>query len=115
MSDESAAMLEELRAIRSLLESPRRERLLTAAEVARWLSVSENWVYAHDEELRVIRLPSGGQKPRLRFDPELVEGFIQERDGREVEQRHGVRQAVPIDDDAPLLPIRGRGGAPYGS
>jgi len=41
--------------------------LADAAEVARRLRVHENWVYAHADELGVIRLGEG-EKARLRFD-----------------------------------------------
>jgi hypothetical protein len=41
--------------------------LADAAEVARRLRVHENWVYAHADELGVIRL-GDGHKARLRFD-----------------------------------------------
>ena len=41
------------------------------AEVARHLSVHENWVYAHADELGAIRL-GDGEKARLRFDLERV-------------------------------------------
>lgn len=45
--------------------------LADAAEVARRLRVHENWVYAHAQELGVIRLGEG-EKARLRFDLEQV-------------------------------------------
>jgi hypothetical protein len=45
--------------------------LADAAEVARRLRVHENWVYAHAQELGVIRL-GAGEKARLRFDLERV-------------------------------------------
>jgi hypothetical protein len=45
--------------------------LADAAEVARRLRVHENWVYAHAQELGVIRLGEG-EKARLRFDLERV-------------------------------------------
>ena len=45
--------------------------LADAAEVALRLRVHENWVYAHAQELGVIRLGQG-EKARLRFDLERV-------------------------------------------
>jgi hypothetical protein len=45
--------------------------LLTVAEVARRLNVSQQWVYAHKRDLGAIRL-GGGPKARLRFDGRAV-------------------------------------------
>jgi hypothetical protein len=43
-------------------------RLLTAAEVAERLAVSEAWVRENADRLGAVRL-AGGARPRLRFDP----------------------------------------------
>jgi hypothetical protein len=45
--------------------------LLTVADVARRLSVSTSWVYAHKRDLGVLRL-GDGPKARLRFDARAV-------------------------------------------
>src|SRR4051794_26213047 len=45
--------------------------LLTAAQVARRFGVARSWVYAHADELGVVRL-GDGPRPRLRFDPAVV-------------------------------------------
>ena len=45
--------------------------LLTAAQVARRFGVARSWVYAHADELGVVRL-GAGPRPRLRFDPAVV-------------------------------------------
>ena len=45
--------------------------LLTAAQVARRFGVTRSWVYAHADELGVVRL-GDGPRPRLRFDPAIV-------------------------------------------
>ena len=50
-------------------------RLLTAAEVAARLSVARGWVYEHARELGVVRL-GDGPRPRLRFDPAVVERML---------------------------------------
>jgi hypothetical protein len=42
--------------------------LLTAAQVAARFNVDRGWVYAHAEQLGVVRL-GDGPRPRLRFDP----------------------------------------------
>jgi hypothetical protein len=46
-------------------------RLLTPAELADFLAVERDYVYAHAEELGAIRL-GGGPRARLRFDLEEV-------------------------------------------
>lgn len=58
--------------VAALLDQPagrRRRRLATAREVAETLGVDRSWVYAHQRQLRAIRLGSG-PKSRLRFDLE---------------------------------------------
>ena len=45
--------------------------LLTARDVAMRFNVDRGWVYAHADELGVIRLGMG-TRPRLRFDPAVV-------------------------------------------
>jgi hypothetical protein len=45
---------------------------LDAAQVARRYGVDRGWVYEHAAELGAIRL-GGGPRPRLRFDPRVVD------------------------------------------
>ena len=52
--------------------------LLTAAEVASRYRVARSWVYAHAPELGAIRL-GDGPRPRLRFDPAIVEQVLNPR------------------------------------
>jgi hypothetical protein len=47
------------------------ERLLTARQVAARFNVERSWVYAHAEELGVVRI-GNGPRPRLRFEPAVV-------------------------------------------
>ena len=54
-----------------LLEAPPR-KLLTVAEVARLLAVDRDFVYAHQAELGVVRLPGKGRRPALRFDRDTL-------------------------------------------
>jgi hypothetical protein len=54
-----------------LLEAPPR-KLLTVAEVARLLAVEPGFVYAHQAELGVVRLPGKGRRPALRFDRDTL-------------------------------------------
>jgi hypothetical protein len=75
--------------------------LADAAEVSRRLRVHENWVYAHAQELGVIRLGQGA-KARLRFDLERVAKTLgidagspgRRRPGRP--RRHGLPQGVKL-------------------
>lgn len=45
-----------------------RERLVSAGELALMLGCSRKFIYAHSDDLGVLRL-GGGPKARLRFDP----------------------------------------------
>jgi hypothetical protein len=80
--------------------------LADAAEVARRLRVHESWVYAHADELGVIRLGEG-EKARLRFDLGRVARALgvtdAERGGRGPgrPRRHGLSASVRL--------IEGRG------
>lgn len=47
------------------------DRFLSAAQVAERWQVDREWVYAHADELGVLRLGSG-PRPRLRFDPDRI-------------------------------------------
>lgn len=70
--------------------------LADAAEVARRLRVHENWVYAHAQDLGVIRLGEG-EKARLRFDLERVAntlGIASTPPGRRAPGRPG-RHGLP--------------------
>jgi hypothetical protein len=83
--------------------APTGERLLTAAEVARWWGVERSWVYQHALRLGVIRL-GDGPRPRLRFDPALVARRL--GDPARAPARHAP-QSPRIDVNTPLLPILG--------
>jgi predicted DNA-binding transcriptional regulator YafY len=72
-------MLEELRAIRHLLERPTPSRLLTAEELAEALGCSASYIYEHSEQLGALRIPSGGSRPRLRFDLETARERVADR------------------------------------
>lgn len=54
-----------------LMEAPPR-KLLTVAEVAGLLAVDPDFVYAHQAELGVVRLPGKGRRPALRFDRDTL-------------------------------------------
>lgn len=70
--------------------------LLTARQVAARFNVDRGWVYAHAQELGVIRI-GDGPRPRLRFDPAVVA------------QRGLARPATAAVSPHPSQP---RGGAP---
>lgn len=70
--------------------------LLTARQVAARINVDRGWVYAHAQELGVIRI-GDGPRPRLRFDPAVVA------------QRVVARPATAALSQRPSQP---RGGAP---
>jgi hypothetical protein len=48
--------------------------LLTTAEVAGELTVSEEWVRDHQVELGVIKL-GNGPRARLRFEPDMIAAY----------------------------------------
>jgi|GEM_PF-6166708 hypothetical protein len=50
-------------------------RLVSAATLAGELGVDRSWVYAHRDELGVVRLGSGS-KPRLRFDVQAARAAL---------------------------------------
>jgi hypothetical protein len=83
--------------------APVGERLLTAAEVARWWGVERSWVYQHALRLGVIRL-GDGPRPRLRFDPALVSRRLGDPKRPTASD---VRRSARIDVNTPLLPILG--------
>lgn len=59
------------RRVAELIDGSALPRLLTAAEIADRLSVSESWVRENADRLGAVRLADGA-RPRLRFDPERV-------------------------------------------
>jgi hypothetical protein len=76
-------------------------RLLTAQQVAERFNVDRGWVYAHADELGVIRLGEG-PRPRLRFDAAVVARLLVATRGREI-TRH---PSTSVTTGVPLLPIR---------
>jgi hypothetical protein len=88
------------REVARLLAVPDRP-LLTAQEVATRFNVDRGWVYAHADELGVVRIGQG-PRPRLRFDAAVVAQQLLGGRGREV----APRAYTPQTAGAPLLPIR---------
>jgi hypothetical protein len=77
------------------------DSLLTAAQVASRFNVKRGWVYAHADELGVIRLGEG-RRPRLRFDPAIVAQRLIAVPGRV----SAARPSMSVKSDVPLLPIK---------
>ena len=93
------AVAREVAAILAHADGP----LLTAQQVAERFNVDRSWVYAHAEELGVVRL-GHGPRPRLRFDAGVVAQLLLVKRGREVATRPSMQSSV----GGPLLPIRRR-------
>ena len=64
--------------VAELLQRPA-PKLLKAHEVAHILDVEVSFVYAHQIELGVLRLPSRGRRPALRFDRDTVLELLRRR------------------------------------
>jgi hypothetical protein len=79
--------------------------LVSAAEIARRFGVSRAWVYENADRLGAVRL-GRGERPRLRFDPRLVEQRLDSTD----EGASPRPQRVPDDGgaiaQADLIPLR---------
>jgi hypothetical protein len=93
-----------------LLEAPPR-KLLTVAEVARLLAVDRDFVYAHQAELGVVRLPGKGRRPALRFDRDtLLERLDRSHatqdqpPARRVRRAHRARDATSLIELLPYEP-----------
>lgn len=89
--------------VAALLEQrPAPGPLLTAGQVAARFNVERGWVYAHAQELGVVRL-TASRRSRLRFDPALVaQRLLAEAPAPAAPRAVSARATVP------LLPIRGR-------
>ena len=75
--------------------------LLTARQVAARFNVERSWVYAHADELGVVRLGQG-PRPRLRFDPAVVAQHLLTRPARAA----AALSPAHLRASAPLLPIK---------
>jgi hypothetical protein len=64
--------------VAELVERPP-HRLLKVDEVATLLAVDAAFVYAHQHELGVLRLPTRGRRPALRFDRDAVLELLRQR------------------------------------
>lgn len=75
--------------------------MLTARQVAARFNVERSWVYAHADELGVVRL-GRGPRPRLRFDPAVVAQHLLARPARAA----ATPSPSHVRGGAPLLPIK---------
>jgi hypothetical protein len=82
--------------------------LLDAQSLARRLGVSREWVYDHAVELGAFRL-GGGRRPRLRFDPRVVQEALEAGLGTAAPPRSAnrFRRGPAAKGDVELLPIGG--------
>jgi hypothetical protein len=114
MSDSAldrAAMSSLAREVAQLLRHERPgDALMTAREVAARLNVERSWVYTHAEELGAVRIGSG-PRPRLRFDPAVIEQRLLPARGRS----SGTSVLNRLGADVALLPIRPARGRTLGA
>jgi hypothetical protein len=107
---EVAAVLEE----RGLVQ-PAEPKLLSAAEVARRLGRSRDWVYEHADDLGVVRL-GDGPRARLAFSTDRLDAFVTRRPARDGSDREKPapdrarrrRRRDKRRSDVRLLPVGGR-------
>lgn len=86
---------------------PARQRLMTAAEVAQWWGIERSWVYAHAEQLGARKI-GGGERPRLRFDPDEVSERIAGLNGSQTGSGPGSAR-IAVDSRKRSLSRRRRG------
>jgi len=86
--------------------------LIDAAEVARRLNVSPDYVYRHKDDLGVVRL-GDGPKPRLRFSPARVAEALAGSSEPESQPKRAAVRPVRNGRGVTLLPIRGESPLPY--
>jgi hypothetical protein len=85
-------------------------QFVTAAELARLLSLERGWVYAHANELGAIRL-GAGPRSRLRFDVARAAAALEEgRDPLQQKPTLRPRRGRPRKTRLPagVAPLRGR-------
>jgi hypothetical protein len=84
--------------------------LVDASEIARRHGLTRSWCYDHAAELGAIRIGSGS-RPRLRFNPELVERHLANAAGQTVApvaatpRRRTRQQESRTASGAPLLHV----------
>jgi hypothetical protein len=98
-----AAVLAVAREVAALLRHSAQpaDGMLTAAQVAARFNVDRSWVYAHAEELGVVRLGTG-PRPRLRFDAAIVSQRLVATRGR----TSSAPPSIALGPAVSLLPIK---------
>lgn len=90
------------------------DRLLSAADVARRIGRSRDFVYDHSADLGAVRLGDGA-RPRLAFDPGAVDAWLsaRPRSGGSPSRESGATPRIPTSRPRPLsgkgaglLPVR---------
>lgn len=79
---------------------------IDAAEVARRLNVSRDYVYEHANDLDAVRIGSG-PRARLRFEAAKVAARLRCSGSDTSHDQVTAVRPVRSERDAPLLPIRG--------
>jgi hypothetical protein len=85
---------------------PEAGALVSAAEAARRLGVSRDFLYRHADDLGAVRLGTG-PKARLRFDLDTVAERIDREPAPEPKRAKRSGRRTRRDGTAPLLPVRG--------
>ncbi len=80
-------------------------RLVDPAELARYLNVSRDYVYAHADALGAVRL-GHGSRPLLRFNLAHVLEQLRVANSRDAVRQRGSMNAVRRGREADLLPVK---------
>lgn len=106
LRDDQLAVLAKLIAAELMAgqQAQQQASLLTVAQLAHHLRVSEAFVRAHADELGGIRV-GGGSKPRLRFPPDAVMPAVSQVETVGQPKRQRARRA---NKPGTVLSIRGR-------
>jgi hypothetical protein len=89
-----------------LRDQPASATLIDAAGVAERFGISRDFVYAHADDLGAIRL-GDGERPRLRFDPELVLTALAPRPAPATDPHRAKPRRRTRTSSTELLPVRG--------
>jgi hypothetical protein len=95
------------RVVELLRSRPNGGGLVDAAELARRLGVTRDWVYRHSAELGAIRLGDGAA-PRLRFDPDEAMAAMKPPEPQRqapTSKRRSSRPRWTPERPVPLLPV----------
>lgn len=97
-------------AVSRRLDTPKAGEFVDAAEIARRFTVKPQWVRDHADELGAVRVGQG-ERPRLRFDPALVEQHLKGgslEPPRASRRQPGSRRSKAASSTVALLPVADR-------